>query len=489
MTLAIVDWAILLAYLAATLAFGWCMGRGAANANDYLLGGRNLPWWALLLSIVATETSTATFLSVPGIAYGGGLPGTTGDLRYLQLPLGFVVGRLLAAWLLLPGYFRGELSTAYEVLQQRCGAAVRRAASAMFLLLRTLGDGLRLFLAASVLQLLLGLELWQAVAITGGVTLAYTVAGGLRAVVYTDVLQFAVYMLGAGLALALLHTALAERGHGDWLVALPEADAGRVLAFGFDLADPYTFWAGLLGGAVLSLGSHGVDQLTVQRYLAARSFGDARRALCWSGPVVLLQFALFSLLGLLLQRFYTLVPPEQPFARSDEVFAHFLIHHLPIGIKGVVLGAVLSAAMSTLSSSLSASASAFVHDFWLPWRGTTAGNTLRTARLATLVFAVLQMAVGISGLGAGDAVVNQVLGLATVTTGVLLGLFLLARLPRTTPRSAFWGLGCGLLVALALLFVLPWLGLQLAWPWRGPLCCAATVLAGWCCRSREILAA
>lgn len=473
------DLAILIVYMAGTIAFGLWMGRGQKSATDYLLGGRDLPWWALLLSIVATETSTATFLSVPGIAFGGGLPGTTGDLRYLQLPLGYLVGRTIATFVLVPLYFRGELFTAYEVLRHRSGPAVRTLASGLFLVTRTLADGLRLYLAALVLQIMLGWSLPLAVAVTGLTTVAYTVVGGIRAVVWTDVMQFFVYMLGAIVALVVLGDRL-DSGLAGMLGDAAANGRLTVFDFGLDFGNPYTFLAGLLGGAVLSIGSHGTDQIIVQRYLSAKSCRDAQKALLWSGPIVLLQFALFLLLGLGLAAFYASHPPAEPFTKSDRVFADFLVHHLPIGLTGIVLGAVFSAAMSTLSSSLSASASALVNDFLLPLTGRSPDSpfALRAARWATLLFAGLQIAVGTSGLGGQDAVVNQVLGIANVTTGVILGLFVLALRSRRSPTASLVGLTGGLAATVVVVFLLPRLSVHLAWPWFGIVSCGTTVVCG-----------
>jgi SSS family transporter len=473
------DLAILVAYLCATVLFGLWIGRGRRTAHDYLLGSRDLPWWALLISIVATETSTATFLSVPGLAFGGGLPGTTGDLRYLQLPIGYVIGRCIAARVLLPLYFKGELFTAYEALRVRSGAAVRTLASLLFLITRTLGDGLRLYLAALVLKTMLGCDLWVAVAMTSVATVLYTVFGGIKAVVWMDVVQFGVYMLGAGVALVVLGDGL-PGGIAGAVATAAEQGHLRVFDFALDFGRTFTFWAGLIGGTVLSIGSHGVDQIIVQRYLAARSLRDAQRALVWSGPVVLLQFTFFLLLGLCLQQFYAAHPPDQPFRQSDAVFSDFIVNHLPHGLVGVVLGAVFAAAMGTLSSSLTASASALTNDFLLPLCGRTPGDpwALRAARGATLLFAVLYALVGVSGLGGGDAVVNQVLGIATVTTGVILGVFLLALHPRNDPRSALCGLVGGLVGAAVVVFALPALTIKLAWPWHGLVTSSATVLTG-----------
>jgi len=470
------DLAILVVYMAGTIALGLWLGRGR-TAVDYLLGGRDLPWWALLLSIVATETSTATFLSVPGIAFGNGLPGTTGDLRYLQLPIGFCIGRAIAAFVLLPLYFRGELFTAYDVLRSRSGPAVRTVASGLFLVARTVADGLRLYLAAVVLQIMLGWSLPVCVAVTGATTLVYTVVGGIRAVVWTDVIQFFVYVLGALAALIVLCERV-DGGLGGILDAARAHDGLRMFDLSFDLSSPYTLAAGVVGGAVLSIGSHGVDQIIVQRYLAARSLADARRALLWSGPIVLAQFALFLLIGLGLHAFHAAHPTAAPtFTKGDQVFADFIVRELPRGLVGIVLGAVFAAAMSTLSSSLSASASALVNDFLLPLTGRTTDDryTLRAARGATMLFAGLQIAVGTSRLGGSDAIVNQVLTVANVTTGVILGLFLLALPARRSARASMVGLLTGLAATITAVFALSG---QLAWPWFGVVTCGATLLGG-----------
>lgn len=481
MHLGALDLAILAAYFALTVAIGVRAGRRTTGARDYLLGSRDLPWWALLLSIVATETSTVTFLSVPGLAYGG-FPGTTGDFRFLQVALGYIVGRLLVVRWLLPMYFRGELLTAYELLNARFGGAVRKLASLLFLVTRTLADGLRLYLTALVLRALLPIDLTTAVLLMGAFTIVYTWFGGMRAVVWTDVLQFVVYMAGAVIALFVLANALPD-GFATVLETGAENDKFRTFDFGWAWNDPYTFWVGLVGGAVLSLGSHGVDQLLVQRYLAAKDRRDAALALSLSGVVVFVQFAFFLLLGVALFAFYRAHPPPAPFEASDAVFLDFIVRHTPEGVRGLVLGAVFSAAMSTLSSSLNSSASALVNDLVLPLRGLPPNDVsaLRLAKGATLLFGVLQIAVGASGLGLdGRAVVEQVLGIASLTAGLLLGVYALGTFTRVRQRDAIVGLCVGALVDAVLKFGVPGLLAPsgLAGLWYGLVGSGTTFLAG-----------
>jgi SSS family transporter len=473
------DLAIVAAYLLGVIALGLWLARGQKNAVDYLLGGRDLPWPALLVSIVATETSTITFLSVPGLVWGEGLAGSPGDLRFLQLPLGYVIGRVLAARFLLPLYFRGELFTAYEVLQHRFGALLRGLASGLFVVMRTLADGLRLLLTAVVLKELAGIELSTAVLAIGGSTLVYTFFGGVRAVVWTDVLQFAIYMLGAVFAAATLWSDVGPH-LGDLLASPAGQSHLRAFSFEWTLTDPYTLQAGVVAGAFLSLGTHGVDQLIVQRYLCARSQRDAQKALVASGFVVLLQFAFFLGIGLLLWAFYREHPPAAPFAKGDAVFADYLVHHMPSGVRGLVLGAVFAAAMSTLSSSLNSSATALVNDVVQPLRGRSTDDPrlFGLARGATAGFGAAQIAVAL-GWPSDSSVIGDVLAIASFTTGILLGVFFLARLRTVvSPTAAVAALLGGAVATTSVLLLPQFDGPRIAWPWFTPIGAVAAFATG-----------
>src|SRR5579863_1288536 len=278
------DVAVVALYLFGSIGLGLWVGRGQRDLSDYMLGGRNLPWWALLGSIVSTETSAVTFLSVPGYGYSK-------DLTFLQLPLGLVIGRLLVVGLFLPHYFRGELFSAYEVLGRRFGASVRQVASLLFLIMRTLADGLRLYLIALVVTKATGLDLWASVVAVGLTTIVYTIFGGIKSVIWTDCLQFVTYVAGAVLAGVVLFSKLPGSWH-DVLQFAWEHHKLRIFDASFDPTQPYTLWAGVIGGMFLAMATHGADQLMVQRYLCARSQQDAARALGLSGIVVLAQFAM-----------------------------------------------------------------------------------------------------------------------------------------------------------------------------------------------------
>ncbi|MGH7200518.1 MAG: sodium:solute symporter family transporter, partial [Planctomycetaceae bacterium] len=356
------DLTILLAYLLAAVGLGLWLGRGQRDIGEYLLGGRNLPWWAVLGSIVATETSTATFLSVPGLAFAAG-----GDLTFLQLALGYIIGRVAVVVLFLPRYFEGTLFTSYEVLHRRFGGATKQTASLMFLVTRNAADGLRLYLAAIALEKAVGIPLTQSVIIMGVVTILYTVFGGMKSVVWNDCIQFVVYIAGALLAAWVIINGLPG---GLEQITTFATQHGKFTLFNVSLdpTEPYTIWAGIIGGAFLTLGTHGTDQLMVQRYLSARSRRDAARAVLASGFVVLAQFALFLFIGVGLAAWYAEFPLPEPIEKGDEAFAEFIVAELPPGAVGLVLAAVFSAAMSTLSSSLNSSATAAVNDLYRPWR-------------------------------------------------------------------------------------------------------------------------
>ncbi|QDT01858.1 Sodium/glucose cotransporter [Rubripirellula lacrimiformis] len=464
-----IDATIVVVYVAAMIAFGVWLGRGQKNLSGYLLGNRDLPWWAILGSIVATETSTATFLSVPGIAFA-----QDGDMRFLQLAIGFLLGRVIVSYVFLPRYFEGNLYTAYEVLDRRFGGATKQTASLLFLVTRNLGDGLRLFLAGIALEKVLGIDLVPCIVVIGVATIVYTFVGGMKAVIWSDCIQFVVYMIGGILAFWILVGSF-DGGWDRYLEFGSQTGRFDVLDFRwrttdtfFLLNDPYTFWAGLVGGIVLTLGTHGTDQMMVQRYLCARNQRDASRALIASGFVVLCQFALFLALGVALALFYTDVQP-QTFERGDEVFAAFIVDHLPMGLLGLTLAAVFSAAMSTLSSSLNSSATAAVNDFYVPWTRKGQGNVddsdssglLKVSRRMTVFFGVLQIIIGIGASYLSTSVVGDALAIAGFTAGILLGIFALGIFTtRANQRGALFGMLAGILVLTSIKF-----GTSVAWPW------------------------
>ncbi len=461
----IVDLIIVIAYVCGVVVFGVWMGRDQKNLTDYLLAGRDLPWWIILGSIIATETSTATFLSVPGIAFA-----EDGDLRFLQLAIGLIVGRILVAVVLIPQYFRGNLFTAYEVLEKRFGGLTRRTASVLFLAARTFGDGLRLFLAAIVLETVTGLGIYPCILFMGLATIIYTFIGGMKAVVWNDCIQLVVYVSGAIVAGVIILAGLPGGLQEFWEFA---ESTGRLklFDFGLDLAERYTFWAGLIGGAALAIGTHGTDQMMVQRYLSARSQRDASVAVIASGFAVFVQFALFLLLGIGLACFYQRVSAQTTFENNDEVFATFIVGELPVGLVGITLAAVFSAAMSTLSSSLSSSASAATSDLYQSSRTDATNNELlRASRALTAVFGVLQMLVAAAAVHFSESVVNDVLAIASFLAGILLGVFGLGIFTKKVGQvDALIGMCAGVALLMSVKFATP-----VAWTWYAIIGAATT---------------
>lgn len=488
------DLGVLLAYLAAIVAFGAWFSTRQHTIRDYFVSGRTLPWWAIMGSIVATETSTVTFISIPGFAYST-------NFTFLQLVMGYLIGRLAVSALLLPGYFRGDLLTAYQLLGERFGTAVKRFVSAVFIVTRSLADGFRLFATGLVLAAALlasprtgaFVETWlpgadpawvvlvAAVALIGAATIVYTCFGGMTAVIWTDVIQLGVYLGGAVVAMFVLLSQIP----GGWPEVVEVAGgAGRFTLFDFtlDVTRGYTFWSGVIGGAFLTTATHGTDQMMVQRYLCARTEGDARKALLWSGVVVFLQFALFLLIGAMLFTYYTQHAPDEIAAftrdgrlQTDRIFPYFIVNHLPPGVVGLVLAAIFSAAMSTLSSSLNSSAAAAVNDYYVPATGGARGEAhyLRVSRGLTLGFGLLQMAIAVVAITFSSRVVDEVLGIAAFTNGIILGVFLLGTFTRVRQPAAFAGIAGGTAIMLAVK-----LGTLVSWQWYVLIGAAATLGLG-----------
>ncbi len=462
--MSILDIIVVIAYVLMCVLLGARAGRNAKGLKGYFLSESDVPTWAVMISIVATETSSATFLSVPGVAFGS-------NFNYLQLAVGYIFGRILVAEFLLPAYFKQSIISAYEVLQTRFGSGVKTLASGMFLITRTLGDGLRLFLAAKVIEQLLvqsgliaaghPLIMPIAIAIMGLATIVYTYLGGMSAVIWTDVAQFFIYIAGAIIAFWLIVGDIP----GGWNGYFTEGTAAGKFSmwnWKWDLTQPFTIWAGVVGGMILNMATHGADQMMVQRYLSARSQKQAAVALITSGLVVFLQFALFLAIGAALWVRAQHVP-DGAGLKGDAVFVHFIVGNLPVGVLGLVVSALLAAAMSTLSSSLSASSSALVRDFLQPMAGDKVDEDrwIGISRGMTIVFGLLQMAVAWWATGLQESVVNNALAIASFVTGIILGIFCLGlAFEKVGPRAALFGMICGLAAVSYVKF-----GSDTAWPW------------------------
>jgi SSS family solute:Na+ symporter len=434
------DWGILVLYLVGTTALGVWLGRDQKDARDYFVAGGTIPWWAVLFSIVATETSALTFISIPGLAY-------LGDFTFLQVATGYLLGRIVVAYTLLPRYADGELVTAYALLEKRFGLGTRRFASVTFMVTRAFGDSVRVFATAIPIALIIGPavppEYVTPVSILalGATTLVYTYHGGMRAVVWTDVIQTFVYLAGGLGAVYLLGNGV----EGGWTRILGDAGAAgklRLIDTHIGMDKPHTLLAGLLGGGFLAMASHGADQLIVQRLLTAANLRDSRRALIGSGVAVILQFALFLLIGIGLWAFYE----NRAFPAPDKIFPTFIIEEMPPGMTGVVIAAILAAAMSTISGSLNSLAAATTHDLWIPLRGKgTPESLLKVSKVFTLLWAAVLIGGAMLYRAEGTPVVVIALSIASFTYGGLLGAFFLAMLwPRAIQRDAILAMAVGI---------------------------------------------
>ncbi|MDZ7780654.1 MAG: sodium:solute symporter [Gemmatimonadota bacterium] len=459
------DLVVLIAYLLGVTAWGAWLGRGQKEGSDYFLGSRSLPWFAVMLSVVATETSTLTFLSIPGVSY-------TGSLVFLQLTLGYLAGRVVVAAVLLPAYYRGELVTAYALLETRFGVGARRFTSAIFMITRLLADSVRLFATAIPLALITGWPYPASIVVIGALTVVYTYYGGIKAVVWVDAVQMSLYLFGAAVA-GIAVQLLVPGGWGEVLTTASAAGKLDVVDFTWNLSTTYTVWAGVLGGAFLTMASHGTDQLIVQRLLTCRDRGSAQRALVGSGVVVVVQFLLFLLVGLGLWGYYG----GRDFAIPDEIFARFIVEALPSGLTGLLIAGVFAAAMSSLSSSINSLASSTAYDYWAPIVGASddEARIFRAGRVFTLVWAGLLIggAILFIPLSEGTSAVEVALGIASLVYGGLLGVFALGVLTKRPGQgAAIVGMATG--IGLVTLF-----REHMAWPWYVLFGSAITFATGW----------
>jgi solute:Na+ symporter, SSS family len=420
MTFSPLDFAILFVYLAGVTMLGAWLGKKQTSTTDYFLGGRDLPWQAICLSVVATETSTLTFISIPGLAY-------LTNLNFLQIAVGYLLGRIAIAFILLPRYYRGEMQTAYHLLGNRFGSRMRSFSSIVFQITRLLADGVRLFATAIPLHIITGWNYSTSIIVIALVTIVYTFIGGIRAVVWLDVLQWFVYISGAILALIVILDKL-PNGWGSVLAAAAPGNKFDLIELGLHRSFKefftinYTLLSGLLGGAFLSMASHGTDQLIVQRLLACRDLRSSQKALIGSGFVVIVQFTLFLILGLALFAYYKGAP-----MRSDEVFPRFIVEGLPNGVSGIIIAGIFAAAMGNLSGSLNSLASSTMLDIYKPKWGkkNSANKDLLISRSFVVMWGIIFIFSATMFTGTRNPVVELGLAIASFTYGGLLGTFFL----------------------------------------------------------------
>jgi SSS family solute:Na+ symporter len=461
-----IDYVVIGGYLLAITAFGSYFARFQKTTRDYFLTGRSVPWWAICFTIVATETSTLTFISVPATAY-------IGDMTFLQLVFGYVIGRVLISILFLPAYFRGDLFTSYELLQRRFGSRVKNLSASIFLVTRSLADGIRLFATALVISVVTKLPVTWAIVIIGVAMIIYTVRGGASAVIWTDVVQLFVYVAGA----AVVFLSLLALIPGGWPeVARAGAAAGKFRIFDLSLAlsRPYTFWAGIVGGVALTLSTHGTDQFLVQRLLAARTPREAARGLVLSGFLVLAQFVMFLIIGVMLFTYYQHVALPRTLARNDELLPTFIVTALSHGAAGFIVAAIVAAA---LSPSINAMAATTVNDFYAKYVRPDADEAtlMRVSRLWTIIWGVVQIGVAIGAQWMQRSVLDAGLAVLSYASGSVLGAFLLGTLaPSVEERPTFIGMLAGLIV-----MTVVWGWTSIAFTWYVFIGSMTTIVCAW----------
>src|ERR1700752_2863165 len=462
------DFAIIALYLAGITLFGLRFRKRHRSLRDYFLAGRDIPWWAIALSIVAAETSTLTIISIPGLAYDT-------NFTFLQVVMGYVVGRVVISVVLLPHYFRGDLYTAYELIERRFGRGLRSLTAGLFLLTRAAAEGVRVYAVSIVVSIALGPGQIASIAIITALTLIYTFEGGLAAVIWTDVVQTGIYVGGTLIGLVtILHLV-----PGGWTaIHSAAAAAGKFRVFDFtgSVWIPYTFWAGLIGGTFFTTASHGTDQLIVQRLLAARGQRQSTMALISSGLAILFQFALFLTVGVMLWAYYRV--PSATFGRADRIYPTFIVSYLPHGISGLLIAAVLAAAMSNLSAALNSLSSSAIMDFYARLNPQAdEKKKMQLTRLATVLWALILFGLAVIALHKAGRVVEVGLQIASVAYGALLGAFLLGTLTRRANQlGAMIGMVCGFGVELYL-----WRGTSLPWTWWVMIGSSITFGVGWSC--------
>jgi SSS family transporter len=481
-----VDYLVLAAYLVGITIFGSRFRKSHHSVKDYFLGNRQTSWVVISLSIVATETSTLTLIGIPALAYAT-YPRAElgGSFTYLQVVAGYIVARFMVSWLFIPAYFQGDMLTAYELLNRRFGPAAKHFAASLFLVMRALAEGVRVFAASIVLVAVLQtsvpglphLQLWSIV-IVGLLTIVYTFEGGIAAVIWTDLIQLVIYVGGSLLAAYML----VRLTPGGWAAIVADGRAAGKLQFiswSWDLSVPFTFWGGLIGGCFLTMASHGTDQLLVQRLLTCRNKRESQYALVLSGFIVFLQFALFLTIGMMLHAYYasgTMAPLTGACPPCDEVFPQFIVRNLPHGIAGLVIAAIFAAAMSNLSGSLNSLASTSILDFYQPLAGARVDEQklLKLSRWLTAAWGLVLIAIAIMARGWGS-VFTVGLTIASIVYGPMLGAFLLGVLTkRTTERGVMAGIGVSLIAMIGVRVFTP-----LAWTWyvlAGTIICMTTGL-------------
>lgn len=465
----LLDYSIIGFYLIGIAIFGIISGGKQRTLKDYFLGSKNVPWWAVCFSIVAAETSTLTFISIPGLAY-------ISNLNFLQVTIGYLIGRIIVAFVFLPAYSKGELKTAYTYLELRFGGKTRSFASVIFLFTRIAADGVRLFATAIPLKLMIDISYPQAIILVAVIALIYTYTGGVKGIIWVDVVQMVTYLGGAIIAAIFLLNLIP----GGWNTVVDTAISNgkfSIINFGFEngisgfFNQPYTLIGGLLGGAFLSMASHGTDQLIVQRLLTAKDLKAGQKAIIGSGIIVIIQFTLFMLVGLMLYTYYGVLD-----VKSDTIFPIFIIEAMPSGIFGIIIAGLFAASLSTVAGSISSLSSSTMMDLFVPLfrKELDEVSQLKISRIFSVMWTLLLIFTALFFMNTSQTVVELALSIASFTYGGLLGTFLLGILiKKARQEDALAGFVAGIFIMIAVISLK-----VVAWTWFTLIGVCATLLIG-----------
>jgi solute:Na+ symporter, SSS family len=469
------DLIIIFGYLIGIVLFGTWFGRKQKTTSDYFLGDRSVPWWAVAFSIVATETSTITFISVPGIAFARG-----GNFQFLQLVFGYLLGRIVISLLFIPSYFRGELLTVYQLLDRRFGGKIKMLAASLFVVMRNIADGIRLLLTAIVLAAVYtsfqpGANVETitiaSIVLIGVAMIIFTYFGGMEAVIWVEVVQLGIYIAGAIAAAIVLINAI-NGGFATANALAHQFGKYSVFDFAFDYTKTYTFWSGLIGGCFLTMSTHGTDQYLVQRYLCTDRPRKAIVALLTSGAIVLAQFIGFLFIGVLLFAFY--YPATEQFTSGDRVFPDFITKHMPSGLSGLVVAAIFAAAMSSSLNSIAATA---VNDLYKPFRPARADkHYLKVSHVLTLVWGVVQILVALAVRNQPGSALSKALSIASLINGPILGVFLVGTFLRRVSQPPAL---IGMIVSSAVMLYIFFVRTDIAWTWYVFIGSVITFVVAW----------
>ena len=439
-------------FLVAFISIGFYFSNTNTSSSEYFRGDGSIPWWVAMFSIVATETSVLTFAGIPGIAYKSGW-------WFIQLAIGYIIGRTLVSFYLLPKYFSSDVVSIYEVIGSHYGALIQKFSSVVFLVTRLLADGIRFLLTAILFDVLTGWGIVNSVLIIGLITLLYSYIGGIKSIIWIDSIQFFIYLGGGLVSIFYLCSFLSS----NQVIDVIGNSLGTIFIFeGSIINDSNLFISGLIGGTLLSFSSHGVDYMMVQRALSCNNLSDAKKAMIGSGIFVLIQFSIFLLIGSLLKEFYMGIDfstisgnyVENGAFKKDRELAHFIGTYLPIGVKGVLIAGIMSAAMSTLSSSINSLSSSTIRDLL------GIKNNISLSKKISILWAFALIVIASVFDQSNESLVITGLRIASFTYGILLSLFMI-QLMNKKPKE--WMLVIGAAFGVMSVFAMQSYGI--AWTW------------------------